>query len=263
MEQTFATNEPLRITVEIPAGHVEVEGIETGETRVEVERIGHDSDTSKVEVDLRDGGRHLVVRAAIERFRNAKYRVTIRTHAGSDLRIETASADVRLPGAFGNVDVHSASGDIEAAEVRGTATLRSASGHVALEEAQGDAELHSTSGRVRLGRAQGRAEINSVSGDVAVDEALAGVNARSVSGDIRVGSVANGTVTLYSVSGDVEIGIAVGAKAFIDAHSMSGRMRSDLEVSDSPAAPGDPDVEIRANTMSGDVTIRRSGRAAA
>jgi hypothetical protein len=80
---------------------------------------------------------------------------------------------------------------------------------------------------------------------------------------VRLGSVARGDVSLHSVSGDIEVGILVGATAFIDAHSMTGRMRSELEMTDAPATPGEPDVEVRANTMSGDVSIRRSGRAAA
>jgi DUF4097 and DUF4098 domain-containing protein YvlB len=264
MEQSFATHEPVAVTVEIPAGQVEIEGTETDETRVEVERIGRDLDPSRIEVDLRDeGGRqHLVVLARYERFKNAKYRVVIRTHAGSDLRIETASADVQLRGTFGAAEVNSASGNIEGGEFRGNARLGSVSGNVRLSDAHGEVDLHSTSGRLALGRARARADLHSVSGDVTVDEASADISARTVSGDVRLGSVARGAIMLHSMSGDIDVGIRVGAKAFIDAHSMTGRMRSDLDVTDDPATPGAPDVEIRANTMSGDVAIRRSGQAA-
>jgi DUF4097 and DUF4098 domain-containing protein YvlB len=265
MEQTFATREPILVTVEIPAGRIDVEGTETEETHVGIERVGRDLDPSKIEVDLREEGgrRHLVVRARHTKFGNGRYRVTITTHAGADLRIETAAADVRLRGSFGDADVNSASGDIEAGEVRGNARMRSASGNLAVSDVHGEAELHSVSGRLRVGRAQGRADLHSVSGSVTVDEAMSAVVVQTVSGDVRLGSIAKGDVMLHSVSGDIEVGIGVGAKAFIDAHSMSGRMRSDLEMSDTPGTPGEPDVDVRANTMSGNVTIRRSGRAAA
>jgi DUF4097 and DUF4098 domain-containing protein YvlB len=265
MEQTFATREPILVTVEIPAGRIEIEGTETDETRVGIERVGRDIDPEKIELDLREeGGRqHLVVRAKHTKFSSGRYRVSITTHAGADLHIETASADVRLRGAFGDADVHSASGDIEAEEVRGNARMRSASGNLAVVEVRGELEFNSASGRLRAGRIGGRADLHSVSGSVTVGEAAAAVDVKTVSGDIRLGSIASGDVLLHSVSGDIEVGIGAGAKAFIDAHSMSGRMRSDLEVSDAPGTPGEPNVDIRANTMSGDVTIRRSNRTAA
>jgi DUF4097 and DUF4098 domain-containing protein YvlB len=96
-----------------------------------------------------------------------------------------------------------------------------------------------------------------VSGDVAIEEVLRDLTARTVSGDMRIGSVTRGDVSMHSVSGDIDVGIRSGSKAYIDVHSVSGDMRSELDMSE---APGDdqPDVELRAKTVSGDVAIRRA-----
>ena len=61
-----------------------------------------------------------------------------------------------------------------------------------------------------------------------------------------------------SASGDIEVGVRAGSKLFIDAKSMSGDMRSELEVTDSPSGSNGTNLELRAMTMSGDVTIRRA-----
>jgi hypothetical protein len=63
---------------------------------------------------------------------------------------------------------------------------------------------------------------------------------------------------LQSASGDLEVALAPGVGAYIDAKSMSGDVSSDLDVSD--GGGGEPAVDLRATSMSGDVRIRRAPR---
>jgi len=44
----------------------------------------------------------------------------------------------------------------------------------------------------------------------------------------------------------------------VDARSRSGEVRSELPVSDAPPEGEGPAVELRANTMSGDITVARA-----
>ena len=61
------------------------------------------------------------------------------------------------------------------------------------------------------------------------------------------------------MSGDVNVAARPGLALWIDAQSVSGSMRSDLDVGDLPAAePGETPVELRIRTVSGDVRIARS-----
>jgi hypothetical protein len=62
----------------------------------------------------------------------------------------------------------------------------------------------------------------------------------------------------HSVSGDVTIGVRRGSKVYLDCNTVSGDTTSELELtSDAPAGDG-PLVEIRAKTVSGDITITRA-----
>ena len=65
------------------------------------------------------------------------------------------------------------------------------------------------------------------------------------------------SVNLRSASGDLRIGIKEGSRLYVDARSRSGDVSSELPVSDVPPDGAAPLIELRANTMSGDITIHR------
>ena len=100
--------------------------------------------------------------------------------------------------------------------------------------------------------------MNTASGDVQVEEAGSSVTVNTASGDQVVGSAVKGRVTLKSASGDLEIGIREGSTLFVNARSRSGDVRSELPVSDAPPEGDAPHVELRANTMSGDIRVARA-----
>jgi len=93
---------------------------------------------------------------------------------------------------------------------------------------------------------------------VIVREARGSVRVSTASGDQNIGSVVTGQVELKSASGDLKIGIAEGSTLWVDARSRSGEVRSELPVSELPPEGEGPTVELRANTMSGDVTVSRA-----
>lgn len=68
----------------------------------------------------------------------------------------------------------------------------------------------------------------------------------------------SGTVEIDSASGDILIGVAGGTAAWLDVHSLSGDITSELEGADAPDEDA-PTVTIRGRTLSGDVAIRRAG----
>jgi DUF4097 and DUF4098 domain-containing protein YvlB len=103
--------------------------------------------------------------------------------------------------------------------------------------------------------------VNSASGDVRVEESTGPVKVNTASGDVQLRSVAEGEVNVHSASGDVEVGIAKGSRLFVDAQSLSGETSSELELESGSPVAGDegPLVELRAQTMSGDIAVRRAG----
>jgi hypothetical protein len=67
-----------------------------------------------------------------------------------------------------------------------------------------------------------------------------------------------GEVNLQSASGDIQVRVQKGTRVWIDARSRSGDASSDLEVGDAPLPEGGPSLELRANSMSGDIHIGRA-----
>ena len=109
-----------------------------------------------------------------------------------------------------------------------------------------------------INKAGGRFEANSASGDVLLREASSSVGVNTASGDQMIGSVVEGRIDLKSASGDLKIGIREGSTLWVDARSRSGDVRSELPVSDLPPEGDAPHIELRANSMSGDITVVRA-----
>ena len=278
--ETFQTPGPVRLDVRLGSGEVRLETSDNAETTVTLEPL-RDNDASVAAVQearVEQRGDEILVDVRDRRrgFRGADVLVEIHCPEESSVRAKTGSADIEGRGRFGPVEVESgsgdvqfsdvsgdaeinaASGDVQLARIGGQARINTASGDVQLASVGGEARVNSASGDVQIREAGNRLEVNTASGDVLVGEALSSVNANSASGDQTIGSVSQGKVDLKSASGDLKIGIRAGSTLWVDARSRSGEVRSELPVSDLPPEGDAPHVELRANTMSGDITVVRA-----
>ena len=257
--------------ISIGGGHVAVRTDDTAETTVEVEALRNDDVTREaleemtIESQERGGGREVRVEVPKGRGgwlgmlgRGPKIGVRVDCPHGADVRVETSSADVDADGRFGDVEASTASGDLSFETIEGGLKATTASGDVSAEEIGGSGSIKTASGDAFVGRALGALSLNLVSGDIQVREASAGLTTATVSGDQEIEAVSGGDVKLQSVSGDVRVGIRPGLKLWIDASSVSGSMRSELETEDAPPTGDGPVVELRARTVSGDVQIVRA-----
>src|ERR671910_848642 len=85
----------------------------------------------------------------------------------------------------------------------------------------------------------------------------ADVDANLASADLR-GRGRYGDVKVNAASGDVAVGIASGSRLWVDAQSLSGDTSSELELEGAPSDDPGPLVELRVQTMSGDISVRRA-----
>ncbi|HEU5033253.1 MAG TPA: DUF4097 family beta strand repeat-containing protein [Mycobacteriales bacterium] len=244
---TFETPGPVHLRVVNMCGRVSVRAGDRDHTDVEV--TGVPSDDGEVSVEHRDhGGRH-VVSVTVPRPRRRflglvtdDYVVEVSVPTGTSVHVVTASADIDLSGPLADVEVKSASGDVRVDRCT-TARLTVVSGDIVVE-------------RVEDGCTAG-----SVSGDIELGHATGDVTARTVSGDLQVRCADDGVLTVRTVSGDVAIGVLRGSAVAVDVGSASGDLQSEFELSSTP----DPDesdrplVDVRVQTVSGDVRLTRAG----
>jgi len=179
---------------------------------------------------------------------------------GADGLVRTASGEVRIDTAGAALRVYTASGDIMVGRGSGPVQCHSASGDQLIEVLDGDAECESASGDIRIGRLSGALSARTASGDITIGASRHDLSLQSHSGDVDVRCAIQGRLVLQSTSGDVTVAVAEGSRVAIDAHTRSGDALSEIPLEDVP--PGTdasaPLVEVRANTVSGDVRIIRA-----
>jgi hypothetical protein len=236
--ETFSTPEPPELRINLPSGDVRVQ-TSAEATQTYVELSGPNEDEARIE-QRRD---QIVIEVERKKLFGLRGDYTLLVTAPFGTRVDStfASADFEGTGRFGNVSIDAASGDIR------------------LEAVDGRLELNTASGDVRADFVGDDLRVNSASGDVTIGEAEHDARIRTASGDIQIRSALRGKIDITSASGDVEVGIRQGSKVFIDASSMSGDMSSELDMHDaSPGESDGPNIDFRARTMSGDVTVRRA-----
>jgi DUF4097 and DUF4098 domain-containing protein YvlB len=219
----------------------------------------------RVEIDIREGapGSPAALRVVVPQRRllhTPSFAVRITTPSGASARIAVASADVELTGRLGVLEVTGASADVDV-ERGADVHLRTASGDARIGTVDGRGSIGTASGDVRVGRALGPLKLRTASGDVSVEHAGDTTTIRTASGEVSVGAAAGEVVQVATVSGDVSVAVVPGLRVWLELHSVSGRMNSDLEEDLSGPGEGRPDLTLTLESVSGDLRIRRAAPA--
>lgn len=276
MEETFPTDGIVLVDVENDIGLVVVNAIETSTTtvRLEPDTAGAEELVARATVECRSSGGRDIIRVRIPRMHGMKFlrrngvTVRIEVPAGADLDIKTGSADVELNGTVGDVTVKSGSGDVTGDRANGDVRVATASSDLVVESVAGHLHFHTASGDLRADRIEGGLSMSTASGDVEVGSVFQRVDVRATSGDVRLGEVLGdaavvavsgdvrvlsygaGRLQVRSVSGDLTVGIPHGTSFEIDAESMSGDVRSEIPLANSPGVAGDaPEVTVIAERL--------------
>jgi Putative adhesin len=268
----FDTPGSVRLDLELPAGRVEIDTMPGDKTHVELEALTIEAEDliaeARVETVERGATHEVRVLVAQPRGwfisigRGPEIRLRITCPRDASAYVRTKSADVIARGEFHEVDVKTASGDVNIGEVAADASVKTASGDVSLDTVDGRARVQTASGDVAIQRAGDDVTVQLVSGDLWIRDAAGSVHANTVSGDQRMEAVMEGVIEAHSVSGDVMIGVRRGSRVYVDANTISGSTNSELDLTDAPAGAPEEDegplVEVRAKTVSGDVSIVRA-----
>ena len=265
---TYQTPHPVRLRLKLEAGRIDIITWDEPRSEVEVTPLGNDQASidaaQNVQQELRGSGENQELsvegpsgRSLFGLRRGPELRFAISVPHGSSIHSSTVSADVAGRGRFGTANVNTTSGDVSLGSVAGDASVKTVSGDLDVERVDGKASFNSVSGDLELGPVGGELSANTVSGDLHATSAGASVNAKGVSGDVTVESVRRGEARVQTVSGDITLGVAAGARVWMDVSSMSGSTHSDLEPDDT-GADGEVDLRIKASSASGDIHLQRA-----
>ena len=281
--ETFATPGEVRLDIRLGSGEIRLDTGDLQETTVRLEPLRDNDATreaieqARVELRPRGDGHEVIVdvRGRSRFGRGADVRIEVGCPDGTEVEVRSGSADVEGHGHFGDVEVETGSGDVRFGDV-GNAEISAASGDVQVASIGGEARVNTASGDIQLGSIAAEGKVNSASGDIQIREGKASLNVNSASGDVQIreawsslsvntasgdqniAALTQGSVGLKSASGDLKVGIREGSTLWVDARSRSGEVTSELPVSDLPPEGDAPHVELRANTMSGDITLVRA-----
>lgn len=180
-------------------------------------------------------------------------------------RLETASGDISVADSQGPLALSSASGDISAARCqKAELTARTASGDIEFANCTGQASFQTVSGDVAIGL-DGQVQGQTVSGDIEIESKQSdGIKLRSTSGDVRFQGRLNGAGDwlVATVSGDVDLDLADGSAARLEAASVSGDIECQLDLAELRQTGrrlsgwlGQGQGRLELKTVSGDINI--------
>lgn len=239
--------DPIRLEVRLAKADLHV--VRGDDQTAVVELSGRDPDRVRVEL----GGTTLVVAEESSRFRASVDAVTVRVPAGTSLDVTLGVGELDCDAPVDQVRLRTASGDVRIAESTGRVEAKTASGDLRLDRAHGDVTVTTASGDVRLGHVGGRCACTSASGDVHIAVADDDLSVRTASGDVRVGHFAGRAFQSSSMSGDVAIDVAPGRRVRYQFDSLTGEVRT--RGGKSEASPDARTIEIEARSMSGDLSL--------
>lgn len=275
----FSTPVAPRLSIEVPAGDVTVDTASVDDTTVELLALD-DSEVTRdaIAATLVEQRGDIVAVHVPERFGRLgrSPRIAVRVVAPDEpgLVVRTGSAGVTATGRFGTTRVDSGSGRIDIAVVVDSARVNTGSGDVRVERVEGDASVRTGSGDVSIGTVGGKASFTSgsgslelgsggravvaksASGDVTIGTAPADVRLTTASGDISIATVDEGDVRAKAASGDIRAAVRRGTAAWLDVHTVTGRVRSGLEAGGEPEAD-QRRVRLQLTTVSGDIDLER------
>ncbi|PSK92414.1 putative adhesin [Haloactinopolyspora alba] len=275
---TFAVDGPVELSVRQTSGDLTVTAADTTDATVDLRASGPHADEliAQTTVAYRSGTLKIETPKRLRGLDLGRSSVDIRVTVpnGSDVDAHSASGDVETTGTVGALATKTGSGDV-ATESCTEARARTGSGSVHVGRCA-SAVVHTGSGDVRIEQAaDSHVELDTGSGDITVGGTVSGGHVSCASGDLELGAVdgtvelktASGEITVAravqgeiratSTSGDISVGVAEGTAAHLDASSVSGKVRSELDETDAPAA-SDRTLALSARAVSGSVTVHRA-----
>jgi len=275
LSQSWSVAADARVEVDNVRGTVAV----TGWDQPQVQLSGTLGDGSRLEIS--GDAQHLSLRVRGKGKRwfggdgpDSNSDLVLKVPRAAALTVAVVSADAHVTGVSGkSLDVNGVSGTLTLTSDAPQIDINSVSGDVIFSASHansaGRAHLQTVSGDIRAHGLGGRIKLETVSGDIGLDGGdVDELETGSVSGDAKliVAPTAHARFALQSMSGDIRLHVPATASGHIEAKTFSGDILSDFgkahgrehgSGSNLDVHLGDGDAQIRAETFSGDVELRK------
>jgi DUF4097 and DUF4098 domain-containing protein YvlB len=268
IDTTFAFDRRGSVSLSVGAGDIIVRGSTRNEVQIHAtsdnDNIRLDASTMRVSLDLVRGSGG-----------DTKFEVTV--PQGVRVVARVGSGDISIRGTKGEVEVHSQSGDIELEDLAGRLDANALSGELRVRTIVGDVDIGTLGGDIELDDVRGNVDVHTTSGDIRLRNVTSKlVRTNTTSGTILYSGVIDpaGRYDFVSHSGDVNLSIPRDASAQVTVATWSGEIESDFPMTLKPGEHGIGSTttkrltfdlgggaaRITAESFSGDITIRRTGR---
>ncbi len=156
--------------------------------------------------------------------------------------------------------------------IRDDASISTVNGDLVLDGITGNLQVNSISGEISVRNHTGRLAVHAVNADVTVSGAVSGMTSETVSGDVFVDLTGTADeLRLSTVSGSITARLDAGVPASYTINTVSGRLQlDDAEINGIhgryTGKYGTLDghwLDFRANTVSGNISVLHTARAAA
>jgi DUF4097 and DUF4098 domain-containing protein YvlB len=268
IDTTFSFDRRGAVSLSVGSGNIVVRGWTRNDIQVratsDIDNIRFDVSPTRVSLDLVRG-----------RGGDTRFEVTV--PQGVRVVARVGSGDISIRGTKGEVEVHSQSGDVELEDVAGRLDMNSFSGGLRARTIAGDVEIGTLSGGLELDDVRGSIDVHTTSGDIRLRNSTSKqVRVRTTSGTMLYSGVVDpaGRYDFVTHSGDVSLAIPADASAQLTIATWSGEIESDFPMTLKPGVHGIGSTttkrftfdlgggaaRITAESFSGDITIRRTGR---
>jgi DUF4097 and DUF4098 domain-containing protein YvlB len=227
-------------------------------------------DVEEIEITSSSNGVQVRVRNQKDDHRIDDTELYLRIPESANIEAEGVSVDITVVGNKGeSIILNTVSGDLEVDAAPQRIELASVSGDVEFEGTVSRTTAETVSGDITLVGADGEVKASTVSGDVSLEAGdVSRGRFETVSGEINLTLALSdgGRLSCDSMSGDVELRLPDSQQAGFTAQSYSGNINTDfgksVNISRGPGAmlehsEGDNGATIRLETFSGDISISR------
>jgi len=257
----FTRTTPLSIKISLPSGSISVIAEKRDTVNVSVTPLGssrQDREAAEATAVTLNGGELKIEPPKGNSYlrSSVQLKIEVQTPIDSDIRISVASATVKCTGRYGSAVVYSASGDMEIEDATGDVRIQTASGYARVADVGGELRLKTASGDFSAGVIKGSARLRTTSGDIDIADTYGDVQSKSASGDLKIGSAHRGVISAKSDSGEVSVGVVPTTGVWLDLDSKSGTVSIDLDSSGDQSESADLTIQVR--TMKGDIDIVRT-----